>query len=68
LTKIIVRESALHSMCYLREISRTEYQLRFSCGTNSRGNCTAVLNEPTTSVTKSLNVITPTFEVERTVD
>ena len=25
-------------------------------------------NEPTTSVTKSLNVITPTFEVERTVD
>jgi len=27
----------------LREILRTEYQLRFSCGTNSRGNCTAVL-------------------------
>jgi len=25
-------------------------------------------NEPTTSVTKSLNVITPTFEVDRTVD
>jgi len=52
-------------MRYLREISRTEYQLRFSCGTNSRGNCTAVLQ---TSATKSLNVMTPTFEVERTVD
>jgi len=25
-------------------------------------------NEPTTSVRKSLSVITPTFEVERTVD
>jgi len=25
-------------------------------------------NEPTTSDTKSLNVITPTFEVERSVD
>jgi len=25
-------------------------------------------NEPTTSVMKSLNVITPTLEVERTVD
>jgi len=25
-------------------------------------------NEPTASVTKSVNVITPTFEVEQTVD
>ena len=38
---------------------RTEYQLRFSCGTHSRGNCTVILQRQSRNF-KSLNVIMST--------
>ena len=38
---------------------RTEYQLRFSCGTHIRGNCTVILQRNNVShEIKSLNIIT----------
>jgi len=69
LTKIVVRESALNSMCYTAKNFKNRVPAEvFSVAPTVEATALQYSNEPTTSVTKSLNVITPTFEVERTVD
>jgi len=69
LTKIIVRESALNSMCYLARNFKNRVPAEvFLWHQQYEATALQYSNEPITSVTKSLNVIMPTFEVERTVD
>ena len=45
LAQRIVIQSALNGACHIVRNLQTEYQLRFSCGTHSRGNCAVILQQ-----------------------
>ena len=65
LTKIIVRES-LNSMCYFARNFKNRVPAEVFLAPTVKATALQYSNKPTTSVTKSLNVIMPTFE--QTVD